>query len=104
MPLQGDPEVSQRQYADNVEGLTTVDKLENAEKNLSSFLKKIENWCRTWRVALSPEKSKVVVFSRCPRHKKESLDLYHFGVKLKVYEEADLLGVTFDQRLTWEPQ
>ena len=69
---------------------------------------KIERWCRKWQVSLNPIKSKLVLFSKCPRHKDEvaeiGLTIQLFGEIIKPSTEADFLGVIFDARMTWEPQ
>jgi hypothetical protein len=104
MPLQNTRNVSPSQYADDIGIWSTAFNLKETEESLTSALKEIEKWCQKWRVILCPEKSKVVIFSRCPRHKEESINLQLFGSKLQTSEEATFLGVIFDQRLTWEPQ
>ena len=71
-------------------------------------MNKLEQWCRKWFVTLNPLKSQLVVFTKCFRHKKEIEDTV-FTVKLfeqniQIIPEAIFLGVTFDQRMTMEPQ
>ena len=54
---------------------------------------------------LNPEKSKVVIFTRCPRHKSEGpVTISLFGKAIPVSNQAEFLGVVFDSYLTWEPQ
>ena len=59
-------------------------------------------------MTLSPHKSKLVLFTKCPRHKEEieagDISIQLFGAPVSLSTEADFLGVTFDTRLTWEPQ
>ena len=68
----------------------------------------LENWCKKWFVALNPLKSQLVIFTKCPRHKKELEDyqptLKMFGENVPIVAEATYLGIIFDSRLTWEPQ
>ena len=47
-------------------------------------------------------KSQVVLFTKCPNHKKESIGLKMFGQTIPTRNEATYLGVVFDTRLTWE--
>jgi hypothetical protein len=63
-------------------------------------LNKIEKWSNVWRIKLNTEKTKVVVFSRCPQHASTAPDLFLARIKLKVHESAEFLGVTFDSKLT----
>ena len=52
-----------------------------------------------------PLKSKVVIFTRCPRHKNElPIRITIFGQVIPLVTEAEFLGVIFDSRLTWESQ
>ena len=75
-----------------------------AAKNISEGVKKLEEWCRRWHVTLSPIKSKLILFSKCPRHKKEikenGLSIMLSRGLIPVLMEAEFLGVTLDARLT----
>ena len=54
---------------------------------------------------MNPSKSKIVVFTRCPRHKAEDpVVLRLFGQVIPTSTQAEFLGVTFDHWLSWEPQ
>ena len=57
---------------------------------------------------MNPIKSQLVVFTKCPTHKKQIIDhkpiLRLFGEDINIIAEATYLGVIFDARLTWEPQ
>ena len=68
----------------------------------------LQRWCSKWHVTLNPTKSKVVVFTKCPRHKEEierdGFQVELFQKDIPVTSEADFLGITFDSRLTWELQ
>ena len=96
------------QYADDVGIWSTASDVATAAKNITEGVNKLEAWCRTWHVTLSPIKSKLILFSKCPRHGKEieenGLSIKLFGSLIPVVTEAEFLGVTFDSRLTWEPQ
>jgi hypothetical protein len=58
-------------------------------------------WCSKWRIKLNTEKTKVIVFSGCPRHSGSVPVLQLSGAYLRQYENIDLLGVTFDSKLMW---
>ena len=99
--------VEASQYADDVGMWTTQADARIAEATIQRELSKLEEWCRTWQVSLHPAKSKLVLYTRCPRHKQHLPDgpsVTIFGEKVDASYEAKFLGVTFDARLTWEPQ
>ena len=53
---------------------------------------------------MSAEKTKVLLFTRCPTHKRVPPSLQLSGNHLQISDEADFLGVKFNSSLTWEPQ
>ena len=59
-------------------------------------------------MSLNPSKSQIVIFTKCPRHKEEiaqrAFRFMLFNENVPIVPEATFLGVTFDSRLTWEPQ
>ena len=56
-------------------------------------------------MVLNPAKSKVLAFTRCPRHQKEGpLYIKLFNEVIQTAAEAEFLGVVFDSYMTWEPQ
>ena len=74
---------------------------------MQAEIAKVEEWCKKWYVTLSPIKSKLILFTKCPRHKDEAANNYNiklFNESITLAEEAEFLGVKFDCRLTWEPQ
>ena len=95
------------QFADDVGLWTTKPTVSEAQEVIQSGISRIEDWCKKWHVTLSPIKSKVVLFTKCPRHKQElpaGPTILLFGEPVAAVQEAEFLGVTFDSRLTWEPQ
>lgn len=70
---------------------------------MQKALDAISRWCSKWRIGLSPGKTKVILFSRCPTHKRSLPHLTLSGSHLQIQDEADFLGVTFNSYLTWEP-
>ena len=71
---------------------------------LQESLTKMEEWCKKWRVKLSPTKTAVVLFTRCYKAHIEKPPLRLFGELLSYSDEATFLGVKFNTSLTWEPQ
>ena len=63
------------QYADDV-GLYSSDRnLETATKNVQSALDCVMSWCRKWQVIMNAKKTQVILFSKCPSHKKDNVKL-----------------------------
>ena len=61
--------------------------------------------CNNWQVILNPSKSKIAVFTRCPRHKAgDPVVLRFFGKLIPSRTRAEFLGATSNHWLTWEPQ
>ena len=100
--------LSASQYADDTGLWVTRNTVTEAKNDLQAEMSKVEQWCQKWQVTLNPTKSKLVLFSKCPRHKKEveenGLSIKVFGESVNSVPEAEYLGVIFDSRLTWEPQ
>ena len=96
------------QYADDLGLWSTATDVATAANNIREGINQLEEWCRKWHVTLMPIKSKLILFSKCPRHKKEveesGLVLKLFGGEIPIVSEVEFLGVTFDSRLTYEPQ
>ena len=96
------------QFADDVGLWATKKTVHEARESIQNGINTIEKWCKKWHVTLSPIKSKLLLFTKCPRHKEEgsvgNLTIQLFGEPVNPVSEADFLGVTFDSRLTWEPQ
>ena len=99
--------INSSQFADDVGLWTTNTKACDAKIIMQREVKKVEEWCRKWFVTLSPIKSKLILFTKCPRHDDEisnNFSIRLFGENISLTNEADFLGVRFDKRLTWEPQ
>ena len=89
------------QFADDIGIWSSAQTVLEAQVNLQLGLKEIEKWCSKWRIKLNTDKKKVFVFSRCPRHSGSVPVLQLSNAYLQQYESIDLLGVTYDSRLTW---
>ena len=99
--------VSQSQYADEIGVWTTSGSVKEATTKIQQQIFKLEQWCRKWHVSLHPAKSKLILFSKCPRHKEElppGPTVKLCNEEISIVNEANFLGLTFDSRLTWEPQ
>ena len=101
-------QLAMSQFADDIGLWASGSLVSEARIKVQNAVKSLERWCTKWQVTLNPTKSKVVIFTKCPRHKAE-IERDGFTVKLfnndiPVVPEAEFLGITFDSRLTWEPQ
>ena len=59
-------------------------------------------WCAKWRIKLSPEKTKVIIFPRSKLARKTEPNLKLYGKILKAYPQVKFLGITFDSQLTFQ--
>ena len=53
---------------------------------------------------MNAQKSQVILFSKCPSHKKEDVKLKMYNQFIPTITQATYLGVVFDSRLSWEQQ
>ena len=101
-------QASASQYADDIGSWSTKTSVREAIQSIQESLNCLERWCHRWFVTLNPGKSQLVVFTKCFRHKAEmeenTFSVRLFGQDVPLSSEAVFLGVTFDQRMTWEPQ
>ena len=70
-------ELSASQFADDVGLWATKPSVGEAKRVIQNGIVKIEAWCRKWHVTLSPIKSKLLLFTKCPRHKQEEPEWPH---------------------------
>ena len=100
--------LSASQFADDLGIWTTESDVKTATYIIQEAVQALEQWCRKWYVSMHPAKSKLILFTKCFRHKTEveqnGLSITLFNEKVPVVNEAIFLGVTFDTRLTYEPQ
>ena len=100
--------ISPSQFADDLGIWSSGKSVLTTMKAIQDGVHVLEAWCKRWFVALNPIKSQLVVFTKCPTHKKQIIDhkpiLRLFGEDVNIIAEATYLGVIFDARLTWEPQ
>lgn len=96
------------QFADDIGIWSSGKTVQETISKIQDGVNALEKWCQKWFVQLNPLKSQLVIFTKCPRHKAEIEELKPtiklFGQNVPIVAEATYLGVTFDSRLTWEPQ
>ncbi|KAK4287372.1 hypothetical protein Pmani_039553 [Petrolisthes manimaculis] len=67
--------------------------------HLNTILHRLEIWGRRWQVSFAPHKSHLIVVSRT-RH---DIRLFFDGAFLTPTRELKILGVTYDDKLTFKP-
>ena len=92
------------QYADDVGLYSTHRNIKTAITHVQNALDHVMEWCRKWQVIMNVKKSQVVLFSKCPTHRQQAVNLKLFDQVIPTSNEATYLGVIFDTRLTWEHQ
>ena len=92
------------QYADDVGLYSTHRNLETASNNVQVALNSVMSWCKKWQVIMNAQKSQVILFSKCPSHKKEDIKLKMYTQVIPTITQATYLGVVFDSKLSWETQ
>lgn len=90
------------QYADDVCIYVSGSDPEACSRKIQEALDVIERWAGVWRIAMAPEKSNWLLFSRCPRHKQATIKLQMYGKEIPKCKQIKFLGVLFDERLTWK--
>ena len=84
------------QFADDL-GFWTFAKSEKTIKyRLAKVLSDLEAWCSKWRIKLNAKKTQLIMLKT-----KKNIELELFGEKLTAVQEAKLLGVTLDKKLTF---
>ena len=64
-------------------------------------LDKLARWCAKWRIKLNPEKTKVIICSKSQTAIRAEPALSLYGDLLSYYPQIKLLGITFDNRMTF---
>ena len=71
-------------------------------ESLNRDLVRVNAWCDIWGMKLNASKSKTMIVSRSRTIHPQSPPLTIDGTVLKDSDDLDILGVTFDSKLTFE--
>ena len=71
-------------------------------ESLNRDLVRVNEWCDLWGMKLNASKTKTMIVSRSCTMQPESPPLTIDGIVLKESDDHDILGVTFDSKLTFE--
>ena len=91
------------QYADDICIYATGTNPEMCAEKIQKALLVIERWAGVWRISMAPEKSKWILFSKCPRHKKSDVVLIMNDQIIPNCNQITFLGILFDEKLSWKP-
>ena len=71
-------------------------------ESLSRDLIKVSEWCDLWGMKLNASKTKTMIVSRSHAMHPKSPPLIIDGTVLNESEDLDILGVTFDSKMTFK--
>ena len=71
-------------------------------ESMNRDLVRVNAWCDLWGMKLSASKTKTMIVSRSRTMHPQSPPLTIDGTVLKKSDDLDILGVTFDSKLTSE--
>ena len=101
MPNPSHHQTNKSQFADDTGQWAMSKNINLAAEYLQRDLDKLARWCAKWRIKLNPEKTKVIVFSKSPAAIRQNLLNLYNGDFLSYYPHIKLLGITFDNRMTF---
>lgn len=87
-------------YADDTGFLCSNKSQEQAQRMLQGKLDKFEDWANQWRIQVSPEKSKSIIFTLRQKEQLSPLTLY--GQPIPEFESIKYLGLHLDQKLNFK--
>ena len=101
MPNPSHHQTNRPQFTD-VAGQWAVSKnIDLAAEYLQRDLDKLARWCAKWRIKLNPAKTEVKILSNSQTAIRAEPALSLYGYILSYYPHIKLLGVTFDNRMTF---
>ena len=101
MPNPNHHQTNKSQFADDAGQWTVSKNIDLAAEYLQRDLDKLARWCAKWRIKLNPEKTKVMIFSKSQTAIDAEADLSLYGDLLSYYPHIKLLGITFDNKMTF---
>ena len=84
------------QFADDLGFWTSAKSEKTIKYRLAKVLSDLEAWCSKWRIKLNAKKTQLIMLKT-----KKNIELELFGEKLTAVQQAKLLGVTLDKKLTF---
>ena len=105
LPYQiSNPNVELDLFADDSSLHTASENIESINENLQISLDEVDDWCKTNKMILHPEKSKSMIITT---HQKRQLHQYQLklrinNIDIEQVKKHKLLGIIIDENLTWE--
>ena len=93
---------SKSKFADDTSLWDASKNVQFAAKLLHKDLRKLAKWCAKWRIKLTPEKTKVIIFSRSSLARNSEPILKLYGERLRIYPQVKFLVITFDSKFTFQ--
>lgn len=97
--LPNTPDTRTALYADDTAILASSLSPRLITRRLQTAAEALEEWFRTWRIEVNPEKSTAILFSKRRHQPYQDVDIFDRPIPWKT--EAKYLGVTMDKSLTW---
>ena len=101
MPNPTHHQTNKSQFADDAGQWAVSKNINSAMEYLQGDLDKLARWCAQWRKKFNPEKTKVIIFSKSQAAIRAEPALSLYGDLLLYYLHIKLLGITFDNRITF---
>jgi len=96
------PDTNTSLFADDSSIWRSGRNLQHIIKKLVPDINKIEIWCDNWGFRLNEKKTVAMVFSKNTSHLQQKVPIKINGKLIETVKSVKFLGLTFDQRLTWE--
>lgn len=90
-------------FADDSTALFCDSKKDALENDINNSLSNIINWLQSNNLLINLNKSKIMNF-RIRQSQHKSLDINYLGTKLDEVENTRFLGLSIDNKLTWQTQ
>jgi exonuclease III len=91
------------QFADDLSLWTSAKKKRVNFLRLQRALNDVELWCSIWHIKINVNKTQLVSYKHEKKKTKKTWELKLFGQTIKEQKHMKLLGVLFDQRLSYGP-
>jgi hypothetical protein len=101
IPLPHSNSIKMSQYADDIAIWLSTKNSKHAQTTLQNYLNDISKWCNDWFIKINASKTQFVIFHRY-KHKKPQIKLHFENIPITQTDNAKFLGITFDEKLTWE--
>jgi retron-type reverse transcriptase len=98
------PKVISDLFADDNSMHSSDSSIDIVESNLQQGLVEVSDWCKQNRMVLHPGKTKSMAIATRQKHQIQplTLNLYSNSCMIEQVNEHKVLGITFDQTLSWK--